>query len=173
MSSAAMFVTAIATEVDAHAAEISIIASAYETTPASAPPSSDGMFTPLNPSPAISLSSSAGNAPSRSRRLADGATLSRAKLRAVSRISFCVSFSSKSMSPRPPGRRASLDRLEVERELDGVVLPVLRLGEGQGRQHRRDALVEPRVLDGRPLLQDLRLLHEPLGRDDEGGADLP
>ena len=38
ISSAHMLVTAMPTEVDAHAAEISITASEYETTPAPAPP---------------------------------------------------------------------------------------------------------------------------------------
>jgi hypothetical protein len=103
ISSAHMLVTAIATAVDAQASATSIIASAYDVAPASAPPYAAGTFTPRRPSSAISASSSAGNCPFRSRSRAPGATRSRAKVRAVFRTSAWVSVRSSRISARPSG----------------------------------------------------------------------
>ena len=55
-----MLVTAMVMAVDAHARPTSIMASAYATAPASAPPSAAGTFTPIMPSSASSRRISGG-----------------------------------------------------------------------------------------------------------------
>jgi hypothetical protein len=98
ITSLTMLVTAMVTAVDAQPAAISVIARLYETTPASAPPSASGTFTPMSPSFASSSRSSFGTEPSSSIAFARGAMDERANARAVSRTIRCVSPSSKSIS---------------------------------------------------------------------------
>ena len=73
MTSPTMFVTAIVTAVAAQPRAISIMARAYATAPASAPPSSAGTFTPIRPSSARARSVSEGKRSVRSSSAAAGA----------------------------------------------------------------------------------------------------
>src|SRR5438105_6386891 len=82
--SATMLVTATVTAVEAQPCAISIIASAYATAPACAPPNCSSTLTPISPSSASSRSCAAGKRPSRSSCAATLTSDSWAYFRAVS-----------------------------------------------------------------------------------------
>ncbi len=108
MTSATMLVTAMVTAVDAHARAISVIASEYATTPASAPPSAAGTLTPISPSSASPCTISAGKRSSRSSSAATGRMTRSANERAVVTMSCCVSESSRSMTRRTLAHQGGL-----------------------------------------------------------------
>ncbi len=73
MVSATRLFTAMVTAVEAQPCAISIIASAYATAPAAAPPYCSGTFTPIKPSSARPASWASGKRRSRSSSAATGA----------------------------------------------------------------------------------------------------
>ena len=135
ITSHTMLVTAIATATDASAFAISCIASAYATGPASAPPSSEGTFTPRRPSAPRARSSRTGNALVRSRSAACGASSRCANSRAVFCTRRSVSSRSKRLmatrrsSPLRSGcvdhraSRSSIDRIDTTRTLRRAAPP--------------------------------------------------
>ncbi len=125
MTSATMLVTAMVTAVDAQARAISVIASEYATTPASAPPRAAGMLTPISPSSARPWTISVGKRSSRSSWAATGRMTRSAKDRAVVTMSCCVSEISRSMTRRTLADRGGYIQVCVRSQVVPAAVTVI------------------------------------------------